>query len=1340
MAHPGSLWKAEDFVGSGLGICGCGVAVRNKAALPAHRQETRCRVWNGARESETPIPHSGPRRSTGRPEAETSQQPSTAGPRETRAAGRRRQAAGEGSGRGALVENIDGAFDDIPLPSLPPRTTQEQSARGWKPLTTFGKHHQLPVTPTRVPLNPITPPSVYAPLELVANDRPLPIGVRSRTVRRPQPRRRPGAHQGGGVYPVLQLEPIDGAVEPVELPASSPESSLEDIHFTQETLDAIIELERRASEEHDRVEESSPLPRGDAVEDLTSPFLLVAGTEDAIEEPPALPQDEVDEVLPGTFEGVAGRHLLPSLSPPLAEKVQDEAGDLIATPVPTRTPMTRGTSGLSPTALSNGVEGDVSPAPSTPPRPLTQVFRAARTEAPTAVVPADVPFAPEASESPEAWPIRQLGPPRQKRPRVLTPSPSPAARWERRGGVPADSDEEFAGEDDGMMSPGDLDYSSPESTPSPGTLMTEETRFRRTGGPTPDPNLRDVWTDETLSVHQKFLMLADLPTINKPIFGRVADAFGTAAERVAEAFASDPSEHNLFLFLALPKVGLGLGMKRAGMGAEERLKAYPKVEWQWTGQSGNAGKKGRSGGKAKSVAKQVEDGKLGRAARMLADDAKVMDVDEELLRQLREKHPEGRPRGAFGTGLGPQPGTVPPIEGILDAMTTFRPDTAPGISGWTHHLLSVVLRRDPVIEMVHQLTGMIEGGIAPGQSMLCASRLTPLAKPDGGVRPIAVGELLYRLCTKVLLKHLNRRESLLPYQFGVGTRGGVEPLVQAIQNTLDKKSGYTTYTHITSLDFSNAFNALSRTELATGLRAHAPGLFRAAKWAYGSATDLVLSGADGKQHVLRSSEGVRQGDPFGPLFFSLGVRHLLESLNRKLGPDHLVLAYLDDVYIFAPDAGALDIAQRFFDKSASSLHLNIAKSKTMSVKDIRKEGMRTLGTCVGSVYARQKFLEEKIAREEATLAKARDLPKQHALLLIRQCLQQNLRHLQRTLKSDDLKKTWQRYDTLMEAAVLQMRGSPHNRPLDKEIITLPTKLGGLGVLSSVECGPHAYAAAAEASNAVLMNVVPSLALDDGEEPPSARTQRERCEPALKARRDKLLKQMQPLQRRMLAENSTVLGRRWLSVIPFNQSLSLSDFEISAALHLRTLCPGHKMMCADCGKENELGHDDVCEKRPRWRVSRHEQIKHVMADALKSSGKFGTVEVEPMVSGGMNRTDLRVFGNRETGIGPQEFDLTVVSMGTLEARKFKWIGEEKHEYKGELQAVLAVSADAKRKKYEGKTKTPFRPLVFSIGGAQEKETLKVFQEWQKVMSETAFGFMGRGISLILLRARTRHFAT
>ena len=51
---------------------------------------------------------------------------------------------------------------------------------------------------------------------------------------------------------------------------------------------------------------------------------------------------------------------------------------------------------------------------------------------------------------------------------------------------------------------------------------------------------------------------------------------------------------------------------------------------------------------------------------------------------------------------------------------------------------------------------------------------------------------------------------------------------------------------------------------------------------------------------------------------------------------------------------------------------------------------------------RERFLEAKIAAEEALLAKLVDLPHQHALLVLRQCLQQNLRHLQRSLRSDDL--------------------------------------------------------------------------------------------------------------------------------------------------------------------------------------------------------------------------------------------------------------------------------------------------------------------------------------------------
>ena len=46
------------------------------------------------------------------------------------------------------------------------------------------------------------------------------------------------------------------------------------------------------------------------------------------------------------------------------------------------------------------------------------------------------------------------------------------------------------------------------------------------------------------------------------------------------------------------------------------------------------------------------------------------------------------------------------------------------------------------------------------------------------------------------------------------------------------------YTHVTSLDFTNAFNTVNR-DIASALKKYAPSLYRAARWAYGEMTALV---------------------------------------------------------------------------------------------------------------------------------------------------------------------------------------------------------------------------------------------------------------------------------------------------------------------------------------------------------------------------------------------------------------------------------------------------------------------------------------------------------------------
>jgi hypothetical protein len=46
--------------------------------------------------------------------------------------------------------------------------------------------------------------------------------------------------------------------------------------------------------------------------------------------------------------------------------------------------------------------------------------------------------------------------------------------------------------------------------------------------------------------------------------------------------------------------------------------------------------------------------------------------------------------------------------------------------------------------------------------------------------------------------------------------------------------------------------------------------------------------------------------------FSLGIWALLDDLASTLGPERLILAYLDDIYILSNNPNALDDVQAFF--------------------------------------------------------------------------------------------------------------------------------------------------------------------------------------------------------------------------------------------------------------------------------------------------------------------------------------------------------------------------------------------------------------------------------------------
>jgi len=452
----------------------------------------------------------------------------------------------------------------------------------------------------------------------------------------------------------------------------------------------------------------------------------------------------------------------------------------------------------------------------------------------------------------------------------------------------------------------------------------------------------------------------------------------------------------------------------------------------------------------------VEAGPLSSAARTLTGESKVADLTPDVIRALKDKHPDG-PASPFPSSPGPSPPRCPSEDALLNALGGFASDTAPGISGWTAPLLRQAIRVPAFAKFLSSLTAGISNGTAPGQSMLCTSRLTPLLKREGGIRPIAVGELFYRLCTKALLKSAFKPDFLLPCQLGVGSKGGVEPINRAVSRAMDGDLYGKQYTHLISLDFSNAFNTVDRCQMAQSLRAFAPGLFRAGRWAYGVASDLVVGDT-----ILSSSQGVRQGDPLGPLLFSLTIRPLLSRLMASLGEDFL-LSYLDDVNIMG-DSSTMDRVSRFFEQETTTLQLNREKCVVKELEGIKTEGMEILGTVIGPMVARRTFLANKIDKVFAKLDQLRHLPHQHALILLRQCIQQDVRHLQRTLHSDDLVSEWQRLDQRLGDEVRRL-GAEGNVPdrgrFEDALIKAPARLGGIGILSHSDCEPHAYQAAME---------------------------------------------------------------------------------------------------------------------------------------------------------------------------------------------------------------------------------------------------------------------------------------
>ena len=295
---------------------------------------------------------------------------------------------------------------------------------------------------------------------------------------------------------------------------------------------------------------------------------------------------------------------------------------------------------------------------------------------------------------------------------------------------------------------------------------------------------------------------------------------------------------------------------------------------------------------AARVAAKLEEGDFRGAVRIASSGESFAPVNAATLGLLKEKHPPRHPLSSNPPPLGhhndfPE---VSPSQ-VRMAIQSFPSGSAGGPDGLRpQHLKDLVfscsgLGSSLVLDSLTRFVNFALSGeiLKDARPYFFGASLIALNKSCGGIRPIAVGCTLRRLAAKCasLAVRDEMGPLLAPLQLGYGTPLGAEAAVHAARTYLHHiQPGHL----LLKVDFRNAFNCIRRDKMLHAVREQAPGIYDFVHSAY-SQSSLLFFG----DNIIESAEGVQQGDPLGPLLFSLTIHPILKMLKSELR-----IFYLDD--------------------------------------------------------------------------------------------------------------------------------------------------------------------------------------------------------------------------------------------------------------------------------------------------------------------------------------------------------------------------------------------------------------------------------------------------------------
>ena len=375
--------------------------------------------------------------------------------------------------------------------------------------------------------------------------------------------------------------------------------------------------------------------------------------------------------------------------------------------------------------------------------------------------------------------------------------------------------------------------------------------------------------------------------------------------------------------------------------------------------------------KAKVFAKFVMEGKINPALCFLSEAGGrgVLPLTDDVMTQLNKKHPTAKEAKLGSLLFGPVEG-VPDIiyqeidgEMIKEAALRTKGSReggeggggASGIdaNGFKRVLASKSFKKSSsnLCDALATLTKRLCTEYVDPLSIetITASRLTPLDKGEGAVRPIGIGEVIGRIIGKCVIKVTKREvmDASGSLQVCAGQKSGSEAAIHALREIFEAADETDA---VLLIDASNAFNSLNRAAALHKVRLICPAIAIYVINTYRASARLFVIG--GKE--LKSSEGTTQGDPLAMSLYAVSLQPLITRLTIAISAEQCW--YADD----ATGSGPLDGLKKWWDELEESGpglgYFPNAKKCWLIVKPCREEEARELfaGTAINVTTEGQK--------------------------------------------------------------------------------------------------------------------------------------------------------------------------------------------------------------------------------------------------------------------------------------------------------------------------------------------------------------------------------------------------